>query len=211
MTDCLLVAPGPTVGDEHHDIAVSQQGGLRQPGGDQDVLRSLGHRDLPLPDHFLLQSGEDVQHHLPLVLRHLGRLEDGAEGDEDDAVLGGVDEGGEVVRERLRRFAGHEAGHDGVGHDGSEAVPSKGSPVVDKESCTNHMKSFILRINPTCFVQEIIDTSQVLTGENLPHHGVNLRVDIEPSEELVDHLDGGVESPLAEGHVLGVAQQGRDP
>ena len=134
MADCLLVAASSTVSDEQDDIAVSQQGGLGQPGGDQNVLRSVGHRHLPLPDYFLLQSGEDVQHHLPLVLRHLGGLEYGPEGDEDDAVLGGVHEGGEVVRQGLGRLAGHQARHDGVRHDGSKAVSSERSPVVDKES-----------------------------------------------------------------------------
>ena len=135
MADCLLVAASSTVSDEQDDIAVSQQGGLGQPGGDQNVLRSVGHRHLPLPDYFLLQSGEDVQHHLPLVLRHLRGLQDGAEGDEDDAVLGGVHEGCEVVRQRLGRFAGHQAGHDGVWHHRSQTVPSERSPVVDEESC----------------------------------------------------------------------------
>ena len=134
MTDCLLVAAGSTVSDEQDDIAVSQEGGLGQPRGDKNVLRSVGHLHLPLPDHFLLQSGEDVQHHLPLVLRHLGGLEDGPEGDEDDAVLGGLHERGEVLRQRLGRLAGHQAGHDGVRHDGSQAVSSERGPVVDKES-----------------------------------------------------------------------------
>ena len=134
MADCLLVAPGSAMSDEQDDVAVSQEGGLRQPGGDQNILRGVRHRDLPLPDHFLLQSGEDVQHHPPLVLRHLGSLEDGPEGDEDDAVLGGVHKGGEILRQRLGRFAGHQAGHDGVWHDGSQSVSSERSPVVDKET-----------------------------------------------------------------------------
>ena len=135
MTDCLLVAAGSTVSDEQDDIAVSQQGGLGQPRGDQNVLRSVGHLHLPLPDHFLLQSGEDVQHHLPLVLRHLGGLEDGPEGDEDDAVLGGLHEGGEVLRERFGLGAtGHQSSQDGVGHHGPQTVPSEGGPVIDEQT-----------------------------------------------------------------------------
>ena len=86
---------------EHLDVPVGQEGGLGQPGGDEDIVRGVRHLSLPLPDHFLLQPGENVQHHLSFILRHLGGSDDGPEGHEDDSVLGGLHEGGEVVGERF--------------------------------------------------------------------------------------------------------------
>ena len=135
MADCLLVAAGSTVSDEQDDIAVSQQGGLGQPGGDQDVVRGVRHLRLPLPDHFLLQPRENVQHHLSFVLRHLGGSDHGPEGHEDDAVLGGLHEGGEVLWERFGLgAAGHQSSQDGVGHHGPQTVPSEGGPVIDEQT-----------------------------------------------------------------------------
>ena len=134
MTNSLLDAPRPAVADEELDVGVSQEGGLGQPGGGQHVLWGVRHRQLPLPDHFLLQPGEDSEHHLPLVLRHGGGLEDGAEGDQDDPVLGGLNKVQEVAGQRRGRPAGHQAGRDGLGGDRAEAVTQEGGAVVDVES-----------------------------------------------------------------------------
>ena len=56
VTDRLLVAPCPTVGDEHLDLGVGEEGGLGEPGREQDIVRSVRHISLPLPDDLLMVS-----------------------------------------------------------------------------------------------------------------------------------------------------------
>ena len=56
VTDCLLETTGPSVGDEEPDLGVGKEGGLGEPGGEEDIVRSIRHLSLPLPHHSLLQS-----------------------------------------------------------------------------------------------------------------------------------------------------------